>query len=88
MVIPVLIEPTADGRFRARGGETRDDAVAMLREKIDEQLARGAEIVSLDVPAAPNPWLAMAGMFKDDPLFDEWQQAIAEYRDQMDQASR
>jgi hypothetical protein len=31
-------------------------------------------------PQRANPWLAGAGLFRDDPLFDEWQQAIAEYR--------
>jgi hypothetical protein len=30
------------------------------------------------------PWLAMAGWLKDDPLFDEWQPAIREYRRQCD----
>ena len=31
-----------------------------------------------------NPWLEAAGMFRDDPLFDAWQQAIAEYRREAD----
>jgi hypothetical protein len=25
-----------------------------------------------------NPWLEGAGMFRDDPLFDDWQRVIAE----------
>ena len=33
----------------------------------------------MEVPA-DNPWLAMAGIFRDDPTFDEWQEAIAENR--------
>ena len=27
-----------------------------------------------------NPWTAVAGMFRNEPLFDEWQEAIPEYR--------
>jgi hypothetical protein len=33
---------------------------------------------------ADNPWLRIAGIFENDPLFEEWQQAIAEYRDQVE----
>ncbi len=36
--------------------------------------------MQLDIPAADNPWLRVAGMFEDDPTFDEWQEAIAENR--------
>jgi hypothetical protein len=33
-----------------------------------------------------NPWLKGAGMFRDDPLFEEWQRAIAEYRREVDRS--
>lgn len=32
-----------------------------------------------------NPWEKIQGIFKDDPMFDEWQAAIAEYRRQVDE---
>ena len=32
-----------------------------------------------------NPWLAVAGIFQNDPLFDEWQAAIEEYRRKVDE---
>ena len=32
-----------------------------------------------------NPWNAVAGMFRDEPLFDEWQEAIADYRRKVDE---
>jgi hypothetical protein len=35
---------------------------------------------ALELPKSVNPWLDGAGMFRDDPLFDDWQRAIAEYR--------
>ena len=92
MQIPVLIEPLPGKGFRARGGEpfpfaaegaTRDEAVRRLREMVDLRLRNGAELIALDVPPE-NPWLRFAGMFKDDPLFDEWKAAIREYRAQRD----
>jgi hypothetical protein len=42
------------------------------------------ELRAADLPQHANPWLAGAGMFRDDPLFDEWQRAIAEYRRELD----
>jgi hypothetical protein len=32
-----------------------------------------------------NPWVECEGMFKNDPYFDEWQQAIAENRRKVDE---
>jgi hypothetical protein len=48
----------------------------------------GAVLVPLEVAAVeetPNPWVQGAGMFRDDPLFDQWQAAIAEYRREVDE---
>jgi hypothetical protein len=41
-------------------------------------------MVSLEVPAPQNPMARFAGMFEDDPLYDDWQLAIAELRRQAD----
>jgi hypothetical protein len=35
--------------------------------------------MEIDTPEE-NPWTAVAGMFRNEPLFDERQEAIAEYR--------
>ena len=32
-----------------------------------------------------NPWKRMKGMLANEPMFDEWVQAIEEYRQQQDQ---
>lgn len=32
-----------------------------------------------------NPWKRMQGMLADEPLFDEWRQAIEDYRRQRDE---
>jgi hypothetical protein len=95
MNIPVLIEPIANSGFRATGGlpfeitaegATRDEALGRLRAEIDRRMAQGAIVVPLDLtPAEEHPWVQGAGMFRDNPLFDAWQQAISEYRQQRDQ---
>lgn len=35
-----------------------------------------------------NPWLAMAGVFKDDPQFEQILEAIEKYRRELDQATK
>jgi hypothetical protein len=47
-------------------------------------LTNGAKLIALEVPATDNPWIRIEGVYQDDPLFDEWQAAIAEYRRQAD----
>lgn len=93
MEIPILIEPVAGNGFRSRGGEpfdlsaegaTREEVIAKLRDQVQDRLRNGSQIVALDIPAASNPWVEFAGMFKDDPLLPEWKAAMAEYRRQID----
>jgi hypothetical protein len=97
MQIQVLIEPVPGQGYRATGGEpfslvaegaTRDDAVRNLRSLIESKVSSGAEIVTLDIPIAGHPWLPLAGMFKDDPLVEEWKQTMAELRRQADADER
>jgi hypothetical protein len=94
--IPILIEPVAGNGFRSRGGEpfalsaegaTREEVLAKLQQQLQSRLRNGTEVVSLDMKegVVTNPWVEFAGMFKDDPYFDEWQQAIAENRRKMDE---
>ncbi len=65
----------------------RITALAQLQQRIETHLA-GAEIVSLPVKlpqkAQKNPWLEMAGIFKDDPQFDQMLEAIETYRRELD----
>ena len=80
MKIPVLIEPIANDGFRATGGPpfevtaqgaTREEALARLRDAIGHRMVAGSVLVPLEVDATEeNPWNAVAGMFRDEPLFD------------------
>jgi hypothetical protein len=93
MNISVLVEPSEGNGYRARTGEplsltaeapTREAALAELRGLIGQRLTNGSEILSLEVGAPP--YARFAGWLKNDPLFDEWQQAIAENRQREDEA--
>ncbi len=95
MDIPVLIEPVAGNGYRAKCGEplpltaegaTREEALANLRRLVAERMAAGAEVAALSVPGknAANPWAEFAGMFKDDPYFEEVIDIMAENRRKMD----
>ena len=50
------------------------DEIQKLEEFID-QLSQPS-----DSTEKPHPWLELAGMFKDDPFFDEFVEAMAEER--------
>jgi hypothetical protein len=96
MKIPILIEAISEQRYRATGSEpfvgsveaeTADAALAKLKQRVDDRLSQGARIAALDLPQGVNPWLDGVGMFRDDPLFDDWQQAITEHRREADRVA-
>jgi hypothetical protein len=97
MQIPVLIERVAGNGYRARGGEplpfesqgaTREEALAKLQKQVKARLQNGAEIVPLEVGSQPHPLAEFAGMFKDDPYFEEVLEIMAENRRKMDRKRR
>jgi hypothetical protein len=91
--IPILIERINGNGYRARGGEplglsadadTREGALAALREQLRQRLNGDTEMISLEVSEEPHPLARFAGMFKHDPLFESWQKSIAKYRREVD----
>lgn len=75
----VLIENQQDGRVSATvlglpdiksSGATKEEALEKLIQLLQE---RKPEIVTLEIepPQSEHPWMKFAGMFKDDPQFDE-----------------
>lgn len=94
MQIPIVIEPTGAGQFRAQGlppftsvavGQTSEEAVANIREQLNKEVEAGKRVMMVEVPARQeNPWLAMAGWLKDDPLFEDWRAEVEAYRKQCD----
>jgi hypothetical protein len=94
MQVPISIEPTGLGGFRAQSvppftavaeGSTREEAVSKVRAELNKQLEQGKEVVMVEVGTKEeNPWLKMAGRLKDNPLFDEWRAEVEAYRRQCD----
>ena|SRR5436853_6060853 len=66
-------------------GKTRDEALANLKAALDARLSQG-EMVTVEAGEPEHPWLKWAGMFKDDPTFDEFLDEIEAYRRQVDEA--
>lgn len=64
---------------------TREEALQQVRIQLLERLAK-AEIVTLSFTEQEinNPWIKFAGMWKDNPDFDEFQAAIQRHRRELD----
>jgi hypothetical protein len=93
MPITVLVERIEGGGYRATSGpplaasvegSTRDEALWKLRGEIEGRLSAGASLVSMDFPGLEHPLAPFAGDLKDDPLLEEWKEAMAEYRRSVD----
>jgi hypothetical protein len=66
-------------------GNSREKAIKKLSRRLQDFL-KDTEIVNLEieVPKREDPWMKFAGMFKDDPQFDQVLEAIQDYRNQID----
>jgi hypothetical protein len=85
MQIHVVVEPAAGSGYVARTGmpyncdahgATEDEAVENLKQRV-----AAAKVIALDVPDGANPWVALAGYMKDDPMWEVWRKAIEENRE-------
>ncbi len=97
VLINVIVKQGSDGRTIAIvpglpelqvEASDKVTALAQIQQQLEIHLA-GAEIVSLPVKLPSleqkNPWLEMAGVFKDDPQFEQMLEAIESYRHELDQ---
>jgi predicted RNase H-like HicB family nuclease len=64
---------------------SKDEAIKKLSKRIQDFL-KDIEIVTLEIEInkPEDPWMKFAGMFKDDPLFDQVLEAIQDYRNEID----
>jgi len=94
MTYYVLVENGRQGHYTATvlgwpdctaQGTTRQEALARVRQTLAARLTQ-AEIIPLEIEQSPpkHPWLKFAGMFRDDPLFDEVLAEIENYRRELD----
>lgn len=92
MRIVVAVECIKGNRFRARSNEPfalgatgaiREEALANLRAKIQSRPKNGTEIVAFELHEPIHPLAEFAGMFKDDPDFEDVVKIMAENCKQM-----
>jgi hypothetical protein len=97
MDIPVLIQPVAGKGFVATApafgwsaeGATEDEALQAIRQKVTVGTT-GVHVAMVVVPngVSPTPGtnalMKWAGTWKDDPMIDDYERAIEEYRKTID----
>ncbi len=82
MMCDVLVEQEQEQTYTATlltgprlsvSAATREEALGKLRHNLERRLAK-AEVVTIevDLPHQPNPWVRLAGIYKDNPLFEEF----------------
>ena len=93
MHFTILLEPADGQRYRASCGSplgmeaegaSREEALGKLREQIEHKIRSGVEILTLEVDTAEHPWKQFAGTLQDEPLFEEWVQAMVQHRASID----
>lgn len=90
MSISMLVEKAANGYRAVAGGPfglsaeaaSAEAAVAALRAKIDDKLKSGAILIEQTFTQQHLPLPVMP--LSENPLFDEWLQAVEDYRTNMD----
>jgi hypothetical protein len=90
MKTAVLVEKLGKNKYRASTthplaleseGRSRAEAVDRLCKLAKKRLTAGEwQQVSLPGPPESNPWIAYAGIWKDQPDFAEFLKSVAEYR--------
>ena len=72
--------------------DNREQAITSLKESLSRKLET-FEVISLELPTnlpsssirqKDQTWANSAGIFRDDQLFEEFQQEIQSYRDELD----
>jgi len=69
-------------------GDTEQEVLMKARADLKSLLAQG-RIVQLEIDVKPDehPWRQFAGMFADDPDWDEFQASIQQCREELDRAA-
>jgi predicted RNase H-like HicB family nuclease len=94
----ILIETPKSGGYRATAlglpncrakGATREIALQNIQQLLTDRLSQ-SEIVTLkiDSPRSKHPWMQFAGMFQDDPQFENMLADIQTYRQEIEREGR
>lgn len=69
--------------------ETREAALTRIKQHLIAYLSQAPEVISIElepVEVAEHPWLQFAGMWADDPTWDDFITEVAAHRQEMDEA--
>ncbi len=69
--------------------ETREAALTRIKQHLIDYLSQAPEVIPIElepVEATENPWLQFAGMWAEDPTWDDFVTEVAAYRQEMDEA--
>ena len=67
--------------------DSREKAITQIKAQLAEYLSRPPEVVQIDLePVAhgDHPWLQFAGMWADDPSWDDFMTEVEAYRREID----
>jgi len=70
--------------------DTREAAITQIKEQLAAYLRQAPEVIHIDlesVVTAEHPWLQFAGMWADDPTWEDFLTEVAAYRAQVDTAA-
>jgi hypothetical protein len=89
MDVSVMLEEVGGNGYRATAlvpsplvaeAPTRGEAVERIRTLLSERFSRG-ELIQVQIPVtAANPWLAIAGTWRDHPDVEDVEENIKAYR--------
>lgn len=89
---PMLILPLAAGVYSARDerglsarGSSPEEALANLRKEVERHLGESRQNTIFTPSGGEHPWAKWAGGWDpNDPVIQEWQKVVEEYRRQAD----
>jgi hypothetical protein len=69
--------------------DSREAAITQIKEQLSAYLSQPYEVIHIDlepIGTAEHPWLQFAGMWADDPTWDDFMDEVAAYRQREDAA--
>jgi predicted RNase H-like HicB family nuclease len=69
--------------------ETREAALVQIKQQLMAYLSQAPEVIPIELEAstsAEHPWLQFAGIWADDPTWDDFVAEVAAHRQEMDAA--
>ncbi|MDH3600340.1 MAG: hypothetical protein OEU26_11940 [Candidatus Tectomicrobia bacterium] len=68
-------------------GDSREAAITEVKALLSAYLSHPSEIIQIDLEpnaSEQHPWLQFAGMWSDDPTWDEFEAEVKSYRQETD----